>query len=50
MKKTYNTPELTVHGSVNALTQQVTKQLGTTDALGLSVVINADGGTISVGS
>ena len=43
MKKTYNTPKLSVHGSVEQLTH---KQFGTDD--GLSVTIPVPGGSVDV--
>ncbi|MEL6927309.1 MAG: lasso peptide [Cyanobacteria bacterium J06600_6] len=48
MKKTYSTPELTVHGTVNALTQTV-KNFGTTDSFSVSVTIPGVG-DVSIGS
>lgn len=47
MKKIYNAPKLSVHGSIEGLTQQsTTKKFGTDD--GFQVSIPVPGGTTNV--
>ncbi|MBE9038103.1 hypothetical protein [aff. Roholtiella sp. LEGE 12411] len=51
MKKSWNTPDLTVYGAVENLTQNKTKNLGSSDALNVSVNLTSLGlGVITIGS
>ncbi|MBU7581636.1 MAG: hypothetical protein KAF91_01765 [Nostoc sp. TH1S01] len=51
MKKSWNTPELTVYGAVETLTQGRVKQLGSSDALNVQVDLTPiGGGIVPVGS
>ena len=49
MKKTYNAPKLTVHGSVEVLTQQ-TKGLGSDDGVNLVIDGLTPPGGVPIGS
>ena len=49
MKKTYNTPKLSVHGSIEELTQQ-TKTVGLDDGVTLSIPGLTPEGGVPIGS
>ena len=49
MKKTYNTPKLSVHGSIEELTQQ-TKGLGSQDGVTLVIEGLTPEGGVPIGS
>ena len=48
MKKNYSAPKISVHGSLEKLTQSYTKKIGTKD--GMFLAINGDpSNTVSIG-
>ncbi len=50
MKKSYNTPKLSVHGSIEELTQQTVKRFGLNDGIVLSIPTPDGDITVPIGS